>query len=471
MFSTGSGTFPNDAVAVLAAILFVLLPLLLGLVAAIALRSRVRSAVARRGTGLLLIVGPLGLALFAVPRLDDWSFWDVLGVACALTAGAALGLSQRATDGLQGEARGWMRALGWLAFGLLLSEGLARVALPAAPSVPPPRLARLRVPVTNRDPPCNLIYASDDDVRARLSGPPGRSTVLHVGDSMVAGVGVGPGESFVDRLAAAQPGLRHVNLGASGAGPEAYALTLARFTERQPARLAIVYLFAGNDLADLNARFLCCSEGGLLRPESGRLVPRCAHARWNIPRSAHLATSPPPFVLRALAGVSRVAGHLLTLTVRAQQQAFQRGLGDVSGRNDPASRTPRWSFLGGVVRQVRDEARARRTPLLVVVLPSRPTIERSLGRTPVGNDYWVDLSRGEAGQRQIVATVREAGVDVLDAWDPVRAIAAREGVEATFARQYPGDVHLSALGHERFAPWLAEALGARGLTAETSPAR
>jgi len=467
MFSTGQGTFSSDTVAVLVAALFVLLPALSGLVAAVALGSYVRSPPARRGVAMLLTVGPLGVALLAIPRLDAWSFWDVLGVACSFTVGALVGLLQGPAKGL----RGGLRSLGGVVLGLALTEALAHAVLPPAPSVPSPRFARLRLPVTNRDPPCNVIYAPDDEVRARLGGGSGRSTVLHIGDSMVAGVGVGPREGFVERLAVAQPGLRHINLGASGAGPEAYALSMARFTERRPARLAIVYLFAGNDLADLDARFLCCSDGGLLRSEGGRLTPRCPRPRWNIPRSAHLATSPPPFVLRALAGVSRVAGYLLPLTVRAQQAAFQRGLGSVSERNDPASRTPRWSFLGGVMRRLRDDAGQRRTPLLVVVLPSRPTIERSLGRTPVGNDYWVDLARGEDGQRRIVATVQDAGVDVIDAWEAVRGIAMREGVEATFARQYPGDVHFSALGHERFAAWLIEALRGRGVTAETSAAR
>jgi len=40
----------------------------------------------------------------------------------------------------------------------------------------------------------------------------------------------------------------------------------------------------------------------------------------------------------------------------------------------------------------------------------------------------------------------------------------RDGAEALFAREYPGDVHFSPLGHRRLTDWLLPALRARGVT-------
>lgn len=200
-----------------------------------------------------------------------------------------------------------------------------------------------------------------------------------------------------------------------------------------------------------------------MREEGGHLTPRCVTARWSIPLGVHLATSPPPFALRVMASESRTAGYLLGLVMRVQQAAFRRGLGDFSGQVH-GSNEPRWDFFAAVMRNLRETAATRRTPLLVVALPTRPTLERSLGRIPVGNDYWRDLEHGLAGHRRIVATARAAGLDVIDAWDVLRAAIEQNGPASVFARDYPGDVHLSALGHERVARWLLEALRDRGVT-------
>ena len=65
-----------------------------------------------------------------------------------------------------------------------------------------------------------------------------------------------------------------------------------------------------------------------------------------------------------------------------------------------------------------------------------------------------------AGSREVSL----AGLDVIDAWDVLRAAIEQNGPASVFARDYPGDVHLSALGHERVARWLLEALRDRGVT-------
>lgn len=465
MFDTGPGTFSSDLTAIVAACLLMLLPALVGALAAAGLRRLKLPPRLRLASAALLVLAPVAASLVAIPRIDTLSFWDVLGVGLAVAAGALVVLVQAPGP----VARPALAAVGRAAVGLLAVEFFAVVLLPPAPPVPPPASARLVLPVTNRDPPCNVMFASDRAVREELTaGVAGRPTVLHIGDSLVAGNGVAKSENFVAALGRTQPGVRHVNLGASGASPEAYLLALSHWTASTPARLAVVYVFAGNDIADLGVHYLCCGEEPLLREDGGHLAPRCTTARWSIPLGMHLATSPPPFALRVLASDSRAAGYLLGLTMRMQQAAFRRGLGDIAGQ-PRGSGPPRWDFFAAVMRDLRETAAAHHTPLLVVALPTRPTLERSLGRTPVGNDYWRDLEHGLEGRRRIVETARAAGLDVIDAWDVVRAAIEERGSAAVFAHDYPGDVHLGVFGHERVAAWLLDALRARGVTDAPGP--
>jgi len=458
LFDTGAGTFSSDFAAFLAALALLTLPPLAGMLLAAVAR---RVEVVRRHrllAALALSLPPVALALWKIRHLDDVGFWDLLGLALGFAAGVALVMALP-----EGRVRrGVTGVLGGTLVGVALVEIIARIALPAPQSVPSPREARWSVPVTNRDAACNFMYPPPNYIEQRLSeGEPERPTVLHIGDSLVAGVGVRREETFVADLSTGQPGVRHVNLGAAGAGPEAYLVTLSRWAAVDPPRLAVVYVFTGNDLEDLGAPSLCCEGKALLRSVGGRLEPRCPSARWSIPPMRHAVTSPPPFALRALAGSFRVADALLRLTVGLQQSIARRGWGSPIGRIPPA-RGREWEQLAPVLRALRATADARRTRLLVVALPARATLERSLGRTPEGRDYWDDLPRGREAQQRIVDLARAAGIDTLDAWEPVRAAFEREGA-ALFAREYPGDVHFSAVGHRVLTAWLRPALEERGV--------
>lgn len=460
MFSTGAEAFSSDWIAVLLACALLLAPVLAGLLTAAALRAVV--SIRRRApwTAALVIV-PVALSLAAITRTDNFSFWDFLFVGLGFAAGAVVAMGR--PDG-----RVLTRSLqtsGRLGVGLLIAELLARLVLPSPGSVPPPRAARLVMPVNNRDPSCSLIFPTANAMQRHLrAGGRARPAVLHIGDSLVAGVGVPQSLSFVSALGDAQPDIQHVNLGAAGAGPDVYLLALRRWGGVVRPRMTVVYLFAGNDMADLNAHYLCCPAGGLLVDQGGRSSPRCASPEWRIPVRMHLASSPPPFVLRALAQPSRIAGHLLRAVIRLQQDALRLGLGNIPSGCEPASRFPRWSILDQRVHEIAAAARELNSRLLVVVIPSRTTLEKTLGLPALANDYWVEGPRGVEGHRRIVETVRAAGIDVLDGWDVVRAAIQQEGVERVFAHEYPGDVHFGRVGHQRFAAWLLEALRARGVT-------
>ncbi|MBP6833618.1 MAG: hypothetical protein KA978_22720 [Deltaproteobacteria bacterium] len=459
MFSTGVGTFPSDWMAVLVALALLLTPVLLGVLATALARARLP----RRWRTLwaaLLLSTPVALSLLAIPRSNELSLWDFAFATGGFMVGVVLALIQPDGAVLAGARRTGGRVL----VGLLVAEVIVRVALPSPGDVPPPRSARLLLPVTNREPPCNVTYPEANVQRQTLTeGAPGRPMVLHIGDSLVEGIGVPREETFVSLVGAAQPGVHHVNLGTVGAGPDVYFLALSRWAPLARARLAVVYLFVGNDMFDLEARYLCCAGGGLLRDESDHPAMRCPTPRWHIPLKAHLTTSPAPFTLRALAGVSRVAGHLLRFVIRVQQDAHRRGFGILPSPGAPGAMVPRWALLSRRIRAIAAAARDNHTPLLMVVLPSRPTLERTFGRTPRSNDYWGTRERGEEGHRRFLDAVRAEGIDALDAWDVIRSTMAQDGAERTFANEYPGDVHLGRLGHRRLAEWLLPHLQARGI--------
>ncbi len=459
MFSIGEGSFTSDWVAIFVACALLLAPVLAGLLVAALLRAVL--TIRRRALWTVpLVVVPVALSLAAIPRTDQLSFWDLLITGLGFAAGAVLAMGQ--PDGAV--LRGALRTSGRITVGLLIAEVIARVLLPSLGDFPSPRTARLVVPITNRDPPCNVLYPPSGMIHEVLRrGEPGRPRVLHFGDSLVAGIGIPSSENFVSALGNAQPGVQHVNLGAVGAGLDVYLLAMRLWGPAAQPRLNVVYIFAGNDMFDLNARYLCCAHGGLLVDQGGRLTPRCPTAQWNIPLKAHLASSPPPFVLRALARPSRVAGHLLRFVIRVQQDAMRHGFRNLPSPGDPASQTPRWNLLDQRIRAIAATSREQNARLLMVVIPSRTTIEKTLGWPAVANDYWGDGPTGVAGHRRIVETARAAGVDVLDGWDTLRDAMQQDGVERVFANEYPGDVHLGRLGHQRFAVWLLPALQARGV--------
>ena len=59
------------------------------------------------------------------------------------------------------------------------------------------------------------------------------------------------------RLDELEPDVQHLNGGISGMAPDDYLVVLRRWVERQPVDLAVVYLFAGNDLIGMDAPHPC----------------------------------------------------------------------------------------------------------------------------------------------------------------------------------------------------------------------
>lgn len=449
MFHTGEGTFTSDALATLVALALLALPVALGLQLGALVRRHLRRRALRWPLLLALAGAPLALAGPLVARSNTSLFWDVLFAALCFLPAVLLG-----RDGAR------TRVALQLVLGAMLAEVALRMLTPPAVS-PAPHMARLSMEITNRDPPCRVLYPDPDALRSESEVRDGRPVVMHLGDSMVEGAGVAREEAFPAALGALQPAVRHVNLGVGGAGPEAYLFAFERWVSALRPRLAVVYIFLGNDIFDLEREYLCCAGGPLYRDAAVPPTPRCPTARWAVPLKTHLVTSPAPFALRALAANSAAAWHLQRLVQSVPDRLYRRGFHLVEGAHESASLTPRWDLFARRLQGLARASAAHRVPVLVVALPSRHTLERALGREPHGFDYWGDRESGEAAQRRVVTEARAVGLDALDAAEPVRAGIALHGLDAFFANQYPGDVHFSPLGHRAVAAWLAPALAER----------
>lgn len=192
------------------AALTVIAPMLIGLGIGRVARSLLgpRPAVVAR---VALTIVPVIAAALSLPAFARAGSWDVLA-AGLLVGGSALAGSSRS------RARDLARRLALAVVATALALGAVELVarrLPAPRAVfPSPDAARLLFDETPGIEACAPFYPAStpgpllDRTRAIRAGLP---TVIHLGDSMVEGVGVAPEQTFVARLGALRPGVNDVN--------------------------------------------------------------------------------------------------------------------------------------------------------------------------------------------------------------------------------------------------------------------
>jgi hypothetical protein len=434
----------------LVALALLAVPLAAGALLGYLLRSargrRVGGAGALLGCLMLPTAAGVGAALAAhgIGTWDGLAEGFLLGVGLAATAHAAF--ADRRAVAVGGAT---------LAAGLLLLEGASRLLLPPPPAFPPgsPHLIlnealRRNEPIFGggQDHICTIAYpgvyqsrylrnaSSALPVRPNGQPEPAAPTrrVLHVGDSMTYGFGVADHETYEAALERLEPGARHLNGAIIGTGPDSYLVLLKRWVAETRVDLAVVPLFEGNDLSEIDKGHQCSEWRPLLAygPRGAALRfpdrPHESHALWEVARS----TSPPPYLLRVAVTRSKVAA-LLAAAMAALQTP------DV---NAAESDEVRWEHLEMILRAMRDDLRARAIPLVVVVLPLRQLVER-------GQPGEVEL--------RMIRVARAAGVSTLAPGDAFRAAVARG--ERPFLGD-GNDSHLGPAGHRLLAAWLHERL-------------
>jgi hypothetical protein len=393
-------------------------------------------------------------------------FWD------ALVAGTLLG------GGVLAGMRGWSPR--WenvalvcaaTALSAAIGEVAIRIVLPHAPSFPPPETANVTFPGDKRldlwtvdhrgniSAVCRAVFGPSwpwtwtllaYDWRLRRVNfpdqwrrPPGTSrVVLHVGDSMVYGEGVGGDEVFTAVLGRAEPTTAHVNAGISGTGPQEYlALGRAWISAVRPD-LVVTYFFVGNDIDPVLAAYPCCEMEQLYAIESAAVRMRCASPRPASPRLAHMRRyvqeSPPPLALRLLTGQSKFARHLAGAMIRHAPGTLI--INDMEA----------WRRAEVIFRTMRDDAERAGARFALVVLPLRSALLRADTHSMTARSV----------RDRVVRMTTGMGIVTLDAWDVFEDVARRTDEERWFASERQDDPHFSAAGHRLLAEWLAPRLDA-----------
>jgi lysophospholipase L1-like esterase len=350
-----------------------------------------------------------------------------------------------------------------------MGEVATRIALPPAPSFPRPETASVTLPGRERldvwtvdhrsniSAVCRAVFgpswpwrllAYDWRLRRvqfpdRWQRPPGTTrVVLHVGDSMVYGEGVGENEVFTSVLGRAEPTTAHVNAGISGTGPQEYiALARAWISAVRPD-LVVTFFFVGNDIDPVLAAYPCCDMEQLYAFDEAGVRMRCASPRPASPHLAHvrryIRQSPPPLALRLLTGSSKFARHLTAAMIR-------HASGTLVINDEEA-----WRRLEVILRTMRDDAERAGARFALVVLPLRSALSHADSHT----------MKARSVRDHVVRMATAMGMVTLDAWDTFEEAVRRTDEERWFATEREGELHFSAAGHQLLADWLAPRLKA-----------
>lgn len=428
----------------------VLVPLAIGAV----LASVVRRALGRRPRGvvvtLLALVVPVVAAVACIVWHPVVGFWD------AATEGALVGIGfVAAAHGVFANGDRLASIVAGGALGLLLVELGARWFLPPPPRFPTSagvhffladaiRASRQHQgwDFRSRELACTVVYGAryrgmldlGDESEVRFPSryvprPDAARRELHVGDSLVFGLGVARDATFTAALEVMEPTTEHVNAGIPGLAPDAYLAVLEAWTAGRRFDVVTMYLFEGNDLRDLDGPYPCCGFATLLTYDDGGARLRCATPT---PFDAAASgfewlryNSPPPYVVRTLVDDSAAAAHVAAALV---------GMGQRYSLTSTSSEAERRAHLATILRTARDELARGGTAFRVVVFPSNP---EAGGESP--------REHGE-----LIALVTALGIPVLDASDVLRdAVAAHREI---FLR--PFDPHFNPAGHRLVADWI-----------------
>ncbi len=410
----------------------------------------------------LLVAGPVAAGLRLARFIHRWSPGARRAVIISVVALFPLALLGRVPLGVWDLVLvGWATAFGlWygslgsiplrrvlfsgavLVIGLILVEGEARF-LREPRRFPLPEDAHLLFrPGSNAG--CDALYGALDPASSVRGDRP---LVLHIGDSMVAGSGVRPEDTFVARLNGSDSPFEHLNAGVSGVSTDIEYLFLKRELKelktrgKAAPRLVVLHFNTNNDIEGMDGPEPCTGDASVLTYVDG------VKARYDVPTPDRLTwsdlvrQSPAPYPLRIATSFSFLARHLMRVFEFAPPV--------------PPEATA-WPHLQLVLTEIRDRLKTEGIPLVMDVLPDRDTLESD---HPQGEKHW-------RVRQQVQELARTLGIPTIDSWDFLNATIRRVGLETIFL---PGDVHFNAEGHRVIAEWLRGQLRPR-LSGIRSPA-
>jgi hypothetical protein len=296
------------------------------------------------------------------------------------------------------------------------------------------------------------VFTDHRGYRVGEHGPvDGERTVLLLGDSFMAAFQVEYEESvagLMERGLAASMGapvaVRNAAVGAWD--PPHYLIKIRRALDREPADLAVVALYLGNDIVDWNIDAFDPRDP-TPRPEF-RLPRSLGPGAW-----IEGILRPADFHLRRVSHLHVLArSRLLELRMRLGLSAIYFPEEFLASEADSF----RWDLTEEILGNVAAEAQARNVPLVFVMLPTHFQVERGRleqhlrvhGLDPA--EVRIDQPNEILGER-----LRRRGLTVLDPLPDLRA-AYEDG-----ERLYGGvDPHFSAAGHRVTWTHVADTLAA-----------
>jgi hypothetical protein len=210
--------------------------------------------------------------------------------------------------------------------------------------------------------------------------------------------------------------------------PDDYLVVLRRWVERQPVDLAVMYLFAGNDLIGMDAPHPCSAWQPILTYDDGKARlrytsnPQTAHGlgvRWMF------HNSPLPYLLRAMIVGRSAAAAFVGAAFDSWVSRAAWGRGDEPVRH-----------LEAILRSARDELRERHVGFVVVILP----VAGAIGIPDGPSDYLA---------RHVHDITGRLDIPTLDATDVIRESLARGEHPIQ-----PDGTHFNEEGHRLIARWL-----------------
>jgi hypothetical protein len=340
------------------------------------------------------------------------------------------------------------RQIGILAVGLLISlscglELFARNGLPP-PMMPAHAYSKSRFGATWQEHACRALYADlrAEALAARVPSVGVRASVLHVGDSMLEARRQGGRSGSAELCDRHDVGRRHINAGFAGTGPDFHLRLLQSWLPLIKPSAVFVWVYTGNDLADIDRPYACCGQGPLLRWSTAGAAPTslCPQPNWKVPTRARLARSPPPWLLRSTARWSVAAQHISDLFVLAAG-TLEPGMGPAQGDGFAQAA---WDKHRQLTAQMRAEISRHGARTIFVLIPHRGALQNALtaGHPSTPTTY-------QRLHKQLLST----GSTVISTWPTLKSAYQRYG-----ERLYVDREHLATAGHAAIAPLLLRQL-------------
>jgi lysophospholipase L1-like esterase len=318
-----------------------------------------------------------------------------------------------------------------------------------------------------------MIEINSDGLRgpeAAPKAPPGTYRIALLGDSFIEGFSVSYPKTVGEVLERRLAGLRGtpvevLNFGVGGYGTTQELLTLQHKVWRYSPDLVLLGVTTGNDVSD-NYRPLKLTDYVPYHVYQGdRLVLDTTFRSAPNYRSRAVWTRRMLPVLQhsRLAQVINRARRVQRKTERQERNAEDPT--DELGLRDEVQVPPTtpewreaWRVTEGVLRLMRDECRAKGTPLAIVTLTrgiqvtvDRKKKERFLRELGAEDLYYPERRLSELGKRE--------GIPVLNLAPSMAQEAEERQVYFHAADQIPGIGHWNEEGHraagERIAAWIA----------------